>query len=85
MVFNLKQNDVKNDKVVVMDMFERMGARIRSEDVSDIIRMRKKEGDETVKPVIVEFKSEYDKWAVLMNKADLREIEEYKSFLEMDR
>ena len=43
--------------------------------------MRKKEGDETVKPVIVEFKSEYDKWTVLRNKADLREIEEYKSFL----
>ena len=79
-VFNLKQSDVKNDKVVVMDMFERMGVRIRSENVSDIIRMRKKEGDETVKPVIVEFKSEYDKWTVLRNKADLREIEEYKSF-----
>ena len=59
-VFNLKQSDVKNDKVVVMDMFERMGVRSRSEDVLDIIRMRKKEGDETVKPVIVEFKSEYD-------------------------
>ena len=29
---------------------------------------------------------EYDKWTVLRNKADLREIEEYKSFyLEMDR
>ena len=36
-VFNLKQSDVKNDKVVVMDMFERMGVRIHSEDVSDII------------------------------------------------
>ena len=36
-VFNLKQSDVKNDKVVVMDMFARMGVRIRSEDVSDII------------------------------------------------
>ena len=37
-------------------MIERMGVRIRSEDVADIIRMRKKDGDETVKPVIIEFK-----------------------------
>ena len=44
-VFNLKQSEVKNDKVIVMDMFERMGVRGRSEDVSDIIQMRRKEGD----------------------------------------
>ena len=61
-------------------MIERMGVRIRSEDVADIIRMRKKNGDETVKPVIIEFKSEYDKWMVMRNKAELRETEEYKSF-----
>ena len=48
-VFNLKQSEVKNVKVVVMDMFEVMAVRVRSEDVSDIIRMRKKEGDEAVK------------------------------------
>ena len=41
--FNLNQRDVKNNKVVVMDIFERMGVSICS-DVSDIIRMRKKEG-----------------------------------------
>ena len=91
-VFNLKQSDAMNDrvdnnkvgrqhKVVVMDMFERMGVRIRSEDVSDIFRIRKKEADEAVKPVIVEFDSEYEKWTVLRNKADLIETEEYKSFL----
>ena len=76
-MFNLKQSDVTNDKVVDMVMFERMGVKICSEDVLDIIRMRKKECDETVKPVIVEFKSEYDKWTVLRNKADLRGIEGY--------
>ena len=57
-----------------------MGVIIRSVDVADIIRMRKKDGDETVKPVIIEFKSEYDKWMVLRNKADLRETEEYERF-----
>ena len=34
-----------------------------------------------MKPVIVEFKSEYDKWTVLRYKAELREIEEYNRFL----
>ena len=34
-----------------------------------------------MKPVIVEFKSEYDKWTILRNKADFRKIEEYRSFL----
>ena len=36
--------------------------------------------DETAKPVIIDFKSEYDKWMVLRYKADFRETEEYKSF-----
>ena len=52
---------MKNDKVIVMNMFERRGVRIYSEDVSDIIRMRKKDGYDAMKPVIVEFNSECDK------------------------
>ena len=42
-------------------MIEKMGVRVRSEDVADIVRMRKNDGDEAVKPVIIEFKSEYEK------------------------
>ena len=50
-------------------MIERMGVRVRSEeDVTDIVRMRKKYGDEALKPVIIEFKSEYEKWTVLRSK-----------------
>ena len=49
--------------------------RIRSEDVADIIRMRKKDGDKTVKPVIIEFKSEYEEWMVQRNKPELRDTE----------
>ena len=30
-----------------------------------VVRMRKKEGVELARPIIVEFKSEYDKWTVL--------------------
>ena len=51
-------------------MIERIGVRIRSEYVEDIIRLRKKDRDEAVKPVI-------NKWMVLRNKADLREREAY--------
>ena len=42
-------------------MIERMGVRVRSEDAADIVRTRKKDGDDAVKPVIIEFKSEYEK------------------------
>ena len=44
-----------------------MGVRVRSEE---------ERWDEAMKTVIVKFKSEYDKWTVLRNKYDLREIEE---------
>ena len=36
-----------------MGLFERMAVRVRSEDVSDIIRMRKKAGHEAVKQVLL--------------------------------
>ena len=37
------------------------------------------------RPIIVEFKSQYDKWTVLRNKSDLREMNVYKKFfLEQD-
>ena len=32
------------------------------------------------RPIIVEFKSEYDKWTVLRNKSDLREMNVYNFF-----
>ena len=38
-----------------------------------------------IRPIIIEFRAEYDKWTVLRNKADLQEINEYKNvFLEQD-
>ena len=78
-VINLRQSETGNDRELVWDMIERMGVRVRSEDVADIIRMRKKDGDEAVNSVIIGFKSEYDKWMVRRNKADLRDMGEYKS------
>ena len=64
-MFNLRQSKVKkNDRELVWDMIERKGVIMRS-DVADIIRIRKKDGDKAAKPVIIEFKNEYDKWMVL--------------------
>ena len=83
-VFNLGQSEVKLTESFVWDMIERVGVRIRSEDVAYTIRMRKKDGDETVKPVIIDFKGEYDKCMVLRNKAEYKDTEEYKSVLEQD-
>ena len=40
--------------------------------------MRKKYEGRSTRPIIVEFKTEYDKWTVLRNKSDLREINELR-------
>ena len=41
----------------------------------DVIRLRQKENGPIVRPIIVEFRSEYDKWTVMRMKAKLRECE----------
>ena len=63
-----------------MDLIGDMGVRVREEEVVDVLRMRKKEGDGLARPFIVEFKSQYDKWTVLRNKSDLRELNVYNMF-----
>ena len=68
------------DREQVLDMIGDMGVRVREEEVVDVVRMRKKEGVVLARPIIVEFKSEYDKWTVLRNKSDLREMNVYKKF-----
>ena len=63
-----------------MDMIGDMGVRVKEEEVVDVVRMRKKEGDGLARPIIVEFKSGHDKWTVLRKKSDLREMNVYKKF-----
>ena len=41
--------------------------------------MRKKDKGGSIRPIIVELKTEYDKWTVLRNTSDLREINEYRN------
>ena len=69
----------------VKDVFGKMGAGQSCDDVVDVVRLRQKENGPIIRPIIVEFRSEYDKWTVMRMKAKLRECEEYRSvFLEMD-
>ena len=61
-----------------------MGAGQRCDGVMDVVRLRQKVNGPIIRPIIVKFRSEYDKWTVMGMKAKLRECEEYRSVLEMD-
>ena len=56
-----------------------MGVRVREEEIVDVVRMRKKDEGGSIIPIIVEFRTEYDKWTVLRNESDLREMNDYRS------
>ena len=56
-LFNLKMNKENNDREEVVEMIENMGVRMREEEIIYVMRMRKKEGEEINKPIIVEFQS----------------------------
>ena len=85
MIFNLKNKTGKSDVECVKHVFVQMGAGQSCDDVVDMVRLRQKENGHIIMPIIVEFRSEYDKWIVMRMKAKLRECEEYISvFLEMD-
>ena len=81
MIFNLKNKTGKSDVECVKDVFGKMGAGQSCDDVVDVVRLKQKENGPIIRPIIVEFRSEYDKWTV---KAKPRECEEYRSVLEMD-
>ena len=79
MIFNLKNKTRKSDVECVKDVFGKMGAGQSCDDVVDVVRLRQKENGSIIMPIIVEFRSEYDKWTVMRMKAKLRECEEYRS------
>ena len=58
-----------------------MGVRVREEEAYSRCGKNEEEGGSRVgRPIIVEFKSEYDKWTVLRNKLDLWEMNMYTKF-----
>ena len=84
-MFNLKEKREKrekNDRYRVIEMIGDMGVRVREEVIVDVVRMRKKDEGRSIRPIIVEFRTEYDKW--FRNKSDLWEMNEYRHVLEQD-
>ena len=78
-MFNLKGKKEKNDRDQVVKMIGEMGVRVRDEEIVDVVRMRKKDEGGVIRSIIVDFRAEYDKWTVLRNRADLREMNEYRN------
>ena len=84
MNFNLKNRTRKSHVECVKNVFGNMGAGLSCDDVVDVVRLGQKEYGPIIRPIIVAFRSEYDKWTVMRMKAKLRECEEYISVLEID-
>ena len=78
-VFNLKEKKEKNDRDRVIEMIGDMGVRVREKEIVDIVRMRKNDEGGSIRLIMVEFRTKYDKWTVLRNKSDLREMNEYRN------
>ena len=79
MIFNLKNKTGKSDVECVKDVFGKVGAGQSCDDIVNVVRLRQKENGPIIRPIIVEFRSEYDKWTVMRMKAKLRECKEYRS------
>ena len=66
---------LKINKVIKMAGGSTSGAGQSCDDVVDVVQLRQKENGPIIRPIIVEFRSEYDKWTVMTMKANLRECE----------
>ena len=58
----MKEKREKNDRDRVIEMIGDMGVRVREEEIVDVVRMRKNDEGGSIGPIIVEFRTEYDKW-----------------------
>ena len=82
-MFNPKEKREKNYRDRVIEMIGDMGVRVREEEIVDVVRMREKDEGGSIRPIIVDFRTEYDKWTMLRNNSDLREMNEYRNVLEL--
>ena len=80
MIFNLNKTG-KSDVECVKDVFGKIGACQICDDIVDVVRQRQNENGPIIRPIIGEFRSEYDKWTVMRMKTKLNECEEYISVL----
>ena len=65
MIFNLKNKTGKSDVECVKDGFGKMGAGQSCDDIVDVVRLIKNENGPIIRPIIVDFRSEYDKRTVM--------------------
>ena len=56
-IFNLRKKKGQSVVKYVMDVFVKMGAHQRCDDVMDVVRLRQREDGTIVCPIIVEFRS----------------------------
>ena len=61
MIFNLKNKTGRSDVECVKDVFGKMGAGQTCDHIVDVVRLKPKENGAIIRPIIVEFRSEYDK------------------------
>ena len=59
-VFNLNEKKEENDRYRVIEMIGDMGVRVSEEEIVDVVRMRKNNEGGPIRPIIVEFRTEYD-------------------------
>ena len=51
-----------------------MGVRVREEEIVDVVRMRKKDEGGPIRPIIVEFRTEYDNNNNIYLKSDIHKM-----------
>ena len=78
-MFNPNKKRKKYHREQVVEMIGDMGVRVREEEIVDGVRMRNKDEGGVIRPITVEFRADCDKWTVLRNKADSREMNEYRN------
>ena len=69
----------KSDVGCVKDVFGKMGAGHSCDDIVDVVRLRQKENGPIIRPIIGEFRNEYDKQTMIRMKTKLRKYDEFKN------
>ena len=62
---------IKSDVEGLKDVLGKMGVRESCEHVVDVVRLRQREDGANIRPMILEFRSEYDTWALGSNEDEI--------------
>ena len=79
-IFNLAEKAENTDRAQVNEIVTHLHQDQDANVVSSVVRMEKKNKEDfSVRPVIVEFKSEYEKWNVLKNITALKDATSFRN------